>query len=119
MTNKKELETMAINLAQAAYDKKGMDIRILDLEGISSLADFFIFVTATNKKQAQAIADEMSDKGAEVGIHEKAMEGYREGEWVLVDFGDIVAHIFTGEHREFYGLENLWNDAKEIPFEGV
>lgn len=118
MTNKNELKDLAIQLAQAASDKKGEDIKILDMEGVSYLSDFFIIVTANNKKQVQSIGDEMSDKGAEIGLHMKHLEGYKEGEWVLIDFGDIVCHVFTGENRSFYGLEELWNDAIEVPFEG-
>ena len=119
MNTKEKVKEFALSLAQAAYDKKGIDIMIYDMEGVSSLADYFMFITANNKKQAQAIADELDDKGAEEGLILKHMEGYREGGWVLLDFGDIICHIFTGEARTFYGLEQLWNDAERVEFKGV
>lgn len=118
MKSKENLLQIAQELAKTASDKKGLDIKIMDMEGISFLADYFVLVTANNVKQSQAIADEISDKGAQLGLIEKRTEGYRNGEWILVDLGDVVCHIFSGEYREFYGLEELWNDATIIPFEG-
>ena len=104
-------------LAQKAYDKKGQNITIMDLEGISMLSDYFVVVSASNPKHAQSVADEMEDAGAEAGVTVVHREGYREGEWILLDFGDIICHIFSGEAREFYGLEELWSDAATVPFE--
>lgn len=106
-------------LAQAAFDKKGSDIAILDLEGVSMVADYFLIVSAGNAKHAQSIIDEVEDKGAEIGMSVIHQEGYRTGEWVLIDFGDVLVHVFSGEARTFYGLEELWQDAKRLPFEGV
>ena len=115
----KEFEQVAKDLAQAAYDKKGIDISILAMGDLTSIAEYFVIVSVNNRKQAQSIADEIEDKGAELGLSVLHTEGYREGEWVLVDFGDIICHIFTGQARHFYGLEDLWNDAPTLPFEGV
>lgn len=119
MKNRNEIKEWALTLAQAAYDKKGMDVAVLDMDKVSLLADYFLLITAGNAKQAQSIADELEDKGAETGLAVKHREGYREGEWVLLDFGDIICHIFTGEARTFYGLEQLWNDAERVEFKGV
>ena len=119
MKAKEQIKTTALAMAQAAFDKKGQDIAILDLEGISLLSDYFVIVSANNVKQAQAIADEMEDKAAEEGMTVIHREGYREGEWVLLDFGDVIVHVFGGQdYRYFYGLEQLWSDAGRVEFEG-
>lgn len=118
MKEKNEIQTAALTLAQAAFDKKGADIAILDLEGLSTLTDFFVVASASNGKQAQSIADEIEDKGAEIGFTVLHREGYHEGDWILLDFGDMICHVFSGESRDFYGLESLWKDAKVVPFEG-
>ncbi len=119
MKNKEDVKEWALALAQAAYDKKGIDIGVMDMESISLLADYFVLVSASNTKHAQSIADEMEDKGAELGITVLHREGYHEGDWILLDFGDIICHVFSGEMRTFYGLEELWNDANAVEFTGV
>ena len=117
---KAEIQANALVMAQAAFDKKGMDITVMDLEGVSMLADFFVIVTANNAKNAQSIADQVEDVAAKEGLTVLHREGYREGEWVLLDFGDIIVHVFgNDDSREFYGLEQLWNDAKIVSFEGI
>lgn len=119
MKEKETIQQVAEIMAQAAYDKKGQDITIMDLEGVSLLSDYFVIVTANNVKNAQSIADEMEDKAAQEGMTVLHREGYREGEWVLLDFGDIIVHVFGGQdYRDFYGLEQLWADATLIDFEG-
>ncbi|WP_295234680.1 ribosome silencing factor [Veillonella sp.] len=120
MKEKQDIKQIALTLAQAGFDKKGTDIEILDLEGLSSLADYFVLVSASNVKQAQSIADEIEDKGAEEGVIVLHREGYHEGEWILLDFGDIICHVFGGkETRTFYGLEQLWSDAARVEFVGA
>ena len=120
MKNKEDIKQFVLALAQAAFDKKGRDIEILDLEGISMLGDYFLIASTNNIKQSQSIADEMEDKAAELGMTVRHREGYREGEWILLDFGDVICHVFGGDElREFYSLEELWNDAGRVPFEGV
>lgn len=118
MKKKSEIKELALTFAQVAYDKKGDDIKILDMEGISYLADYFIIISAGNKRMAQSIADELKGKGGISNIQLKHQEGYSEGGWILLDFGDIVCHIFSEEQRAFYGLETLWNDANYVPFVG-
>lgn len=120
MKKKEDIKQIVLEIAQAAFNKKGRDIEILDLEGISMLGDYFLIASANNIKQSQSIADEMEDKAAELGMTVRHREGYREGEWILLDFGDIICHVFGGDElREFYSLEELWNDAGRVPFEGV
>ena len=120
MKKKEDIKNTALALAQAAFEKKAHDITILDLEGISMLGDYFLIVSGNNVKQSQSIADEIEDVAAKESVTVLHREGYREGEWILLDFGDIICHIFGGdEPREFYGLEQLWNDAVQVEFEGV
>ena len=120
MKKKEDIKNTALALAQAAFEKKAHDITILDLEGISMLGDYFLIVSGNNVKQSQSIADEIEDVAAKEGVTVLHREGYREGEWILLDFGDIICHIFGGdEPREFYCLEQLWNDAVQVEFEGV
>ncbi len=120
MKNKLDIQDSVLNLAQAAFDKKGTDIKILDMETVSFMSDYFLIATASNSKQSQSIADEIEDKAALEGLTVLHREGYREGEWILLDFGDIICHVFgNDESRRFYGLEQLWSDAIEVEFEGV
>ena len=105
---------------RAAESKKATDIRILDLTGITSFADFFVICSGGNQKQVQAISDEvglqMKQQAGELPI---VVEGYSQAEWVLADYGDLLVHIFSLKAREYYGLERLWRSAKtvEIPAE--
>lgn len=99
-------------VAAAASDKKARDIVILELEGVSLIADHFVICSANSTTQVKAIADNIEEKLEEQGIKALRKEGYREGRWVLIDFGSCVAHIFIEEDRLFYNLERLWGDAK-------
>ena len=105
---------------RAAESKKATDIKILDLTGITSFADFFVICSGGNQKQVQAISDEvgqqLKQQSGELPI---SVEGYNQAEWVLADYGDLLVHIFSLKAREYYGLERLWRSAKtvEIPAE--
>lgn len=111
--NEKELLYTAV---KAADDKRAEDIIVLNMKGISLIADYFIICHGNSDKQVQAIAREMKDKVEEMGYSVKRMEGFDEARWVLVDIGDIVAHIFHRDERSYYNLERLWGDA---PVENV
>ena len=104
--------------AQAAYDKKSWDISILNMEGSSMFADYFIICSARNNKQSPAIADAVEEALEANGYDVRHVEGYREGKWILVDAGEVITHIFVEQDRQYYDLENLWCDAQRIPFEG-
>ncbi|MDR3589290.1 MAG: ribosome silencing factor [Negativicutes bacterium] len=104
-------------VASAASDKKARDIVILDMEGITLVADHFVICSANSTTQVQAIADNIEEKLAEKGIKPLRKEGYRDSHWVLLDFGDCVVHIFVEEDRRFYNLERLWGDAKAAKYE--
>jgi ribosome-associated protein len=96
---------------QAADDKRAEDIVALNMEGISLIADYFVICHGNSDKQVQAIAKEMKEKAGELGFNVNRMEGFDEARWVLVDLGDVVAHIFHRDERSYYNLERLWGDA--------
>ncbi len=100
--------------ARAADSKKALDLRILDLRGITSFADYFVVCTGGNQRQIQAIADEVLARMKDQGRPALGMEGYDKAEWVLIDYGDLLVHVFSEAARKFYDLERLWRNAKEI-----
>jgi len=97
---------------EAAMDKKARDVVVLDLEGLCSFSDQFILCTGGSINQTQAIADNVDQTLRRAGVRPAHMEGYREGEWILMDYLDFVVHIFTDRAREFYDLERLWRAGK-------
>ncbi len=100
---------------QCAADKKGFDMVVLDLREIASFTEFFIIASGANQRQVQAIADEINER-LKNDLRTKAIriEGYRSAEWVLLDYGDFVVHIFDKDAREMYDLTRLWGDAKRV-----
>jgi len=103
---------------RAAESKKATDIRVLQLTGITSFADYFVICTGANQRQIQAISDEVNlQLKRQAGELPISVEGYNQAEWVLADYGDLLVHIFSPKSREYYGLERLWRSAKpvEIP----
>lgn len=100
---------------RAAESKKATDIKVLDLTGITSFADFFVICTGANQRQIQAISDEVAvqlkQRAGELPI---SMEGYNQAEWILADYGDLLIHIFSPKAREYYDLERLWRSAKTV-----
>jgi ribosome-associated protein len=107
---------MADLVAAAASGKKAQDIVILDLEGVSLVADNFVICSANSTTQVQAIADNIEEKLEELGIKLLHKEGYREARWILLDYGYCIAHIFVDDERRFYNLEQLWGDAKSYTY---
>jgi ribosome-associated protein len=102
----------------AALDKKATNLDVLAVGALTSIADYFILSSATNERQAQAIADNVVDRlKEEMGVRPLLVEGSTPGRWVLIDFGDFIVHIFTEEVRRFYGLERLWGDAPNVTAE--
>jgi ribosome-associated protein len=101
--------------ADAAEDKKATDVVILDIRGLSVIADFFIICSARSRTQVLAVADAVEERLALQGVRCKGIEGREEGKWVLIDFGDLVVHVFNDEERKFFSLERLWGDAERIP----
>jgi ribosome-associated protein len=101
----------AVDVARAALDKKAEDVLVLDVRGLTSYADYFVLATADSDRQAGAIADHVDQKLKEQGASKVGVEGYESGRWILIDYGDVVAHVFNREARGFYDLEGLWADA--------
>lgn len=100
---------------RAAESKKATAIKVLDLEGVTSFADYFVICTGSNPKQVQAIADEVGQQLKKVGEHAISLEGYAQAEWILADYGDMLVHVFSSQAREYYDLERLWRAAKNVP----
>ena len=103
--------------AQAADDKQGDDIVALDVSGPLPLTDAFVLVTGRNERNVQAIAGEVEERMLIAGARTLRREGRAEGRWILLDFGDVVVHVFHEEERLFYSLERLWKDCPVIPIE--
>jgi ribosome-associated protein len=101
----------------AALDKKALDLQVLAVGKVTSIADYFILCSATSERQAQAIADGVVDTLRDEGVKPLLVEGANPGRWVLVDYGDFIFHIFTEDCRRFYGLERLWGDAPNVTAE--
>jgi ribosome-associated protein len=100
---------------RCAADKKAVDIRVLDLRQIASFTEFFIVASGTNQRQVQAVADEITEQlKKQLGSRPNRVEGYSGAEWVLLDYGDFIVHVFDKDAREFYDLERLWRDARKV-----
>ena len=115
MNQSKEMARIAWD---ALNDKKGEDIKIIDITGISVLADYFIIANGTNDSQVNALVDNVEEELHKAGYPLKQREGRASGSWVLLDFGDIIVHVFDKENRLFYDLERIWKDGKINGYRG-
>lgn len=107
------IEKRMVELAlQGLEDKKGENIKIIDISQVSSLADYFIIASGNNKSQIQTMCDSVSEKLGREGYHTKFKEGYDSANWILLDYQDIIVHIFDQESRSFYDLERIWSDGR-------
>lgn len=108
----------ALEMARVAYqaldEKKGEDIRVIDISGISVIGDYFVITNGTSDSQVRALVDNVEEKMHKAGYELKEQEGNNSGTWVLLDYGDIIIHIFDRENRPFYNLERIWSDGKDI-----
>ena len=100
---------------RCAAEKKALDLTVLDLRQIASFTEYFIIASGTNQRQVQAISDEITEQLKKL-LNSRAnrIEGYNAGEWVLLDYGDFIVHVFNKEARDFYDLERLWRDAQKV-----
>jgi ribosome-associated protein len=105
---------LALLAAETCDEKKAKEIVVLDVRKITSISDYFIVCSTSNERQARAIAEGMRMRMKELGRREMGVEGIEDARWVLQDFGDIVLHIFHESQREFYDIEGLWADAKQV-----
>jgi ribosome-associated protein len=109
--------TLAKKIADLIFNKKGYDVRILDLKEIASFADYFVICSADSDTQVRAIADEIDKSLRDEGLKCWHKEGYRAMNWILLDYVDVVVHVFKKDMREFYNIEKLWGDAPVIEVE--
>ena len=98
----------------AADDRKAVDLKVLHLEKISDFTDYFLICSGTSERQVQAIADAVQEKMRGDRVRPLHVEGYNRAQWVLLDYGDFVVHVFQEEPRRFYSLERLWGDAPDV-----
>ncbi|MCX5644600.1 MAG: ribosome silencing factor [Phycisphaerae bacterium] len=113
--NKKAKE-FAIAAAKIAQERHCTDIVVLDLRGLSPATDYFVIATGTSNRQMQSVADEISQAGRAQGFARFGRAGYDQARWVLLDYIDVVVHLFDTEYRQFYDLELLWGDAERVDF---
>ena len=109
-----ELDDRIRRALNAAAEKKAIDPTVLDLRGISSFTDLFLILTGANRRQVQAISDEIVEQLKHQGTPAARVEGYQNAEWVLIDYGDFVVHVFDDKARRFYDLERLWREARRL-----
>ncbi len=108
---------MAVIAIEALEDKKAEDIQVIDISQVSVLADYFIIASGSNRSQIQALIDNVEEKLGRAGYEPKQIEGYDSANWVLMDYRDVIVHVFDRENRLFYDLERIWRDGKSIPVE--
>lgn len=107
-------EEKAALTSRVAADKKAMEVVVLDMRDASSITDYFLICSGGSERQVQAIVDAIDEQLTQLGIQALGVEGYREGRWILMDYGDVIVHVFSQETREFYDLERLWANAPKI-----
>lgn len=107
----------AVEAARIARDRHCTQITVLDLTGLSPATNYYVIATSTSDRQARTVADEITAWGKKHNMPRFGLAGYEQGQWILLDFVDVVVHLFDAEHRGYYNLEMLWGDAKEVPFE--
>ncbi|AEJ44036.1 ribosome silencing factor [Alicyclobacillus acidocaldarius] len=111
------VEHIARRAATACLDKKATDVVVMNVQELTPVADYFVICSASSRPQVEAVARAVRDDLAELGVTCRGIEGLDEARWVLLDFGDVVVHVFRPEEREYYHLERLWGDAEWIPIE--
>lgn len=109
--NSKEMVKTAV---AALQDKKGEDIRVIDISGVTVIADYFIIASGSNPNQVQALTDNVEEQMYKEGYDDPRVEGYNTASWVLLDYNDVIVHVFSKDDRLFYDLERIWRDGKEI-----
>lgn len=111
LNQSKEMVKLAV---EALEEKKGEDVKIIDIEGVSVIADYFVLASASNANQTQALVDNVEEKLFKAGYECHQKEGSMSSTWVLMDYGDVIVHVFSKEDRLFYDLERVWRDGKIV-----
>ncbi|MCS8587339.1 ribosome silencing factor [Leuconostoc citreum] len=114
MTTALDVNTVLETAVKAIDGKKANNIVALDMRNVSLMADYFVIADAASNRQVQAIVTEVKDKVQAAGGEVKLIEGFQSADWVLVDLGDVIVHVFSTEQRDFYNLERLWHDASYV-----
>ena len=111
MNKEMEMTKLAV---KALDEKKAMDIKVIDIHEVSVLADYFIIASGSNQNQVQAMVDNVEEQLGKAGYESKQIEGTKNSSWILMDYGDLIIHIFDEENRLFYDLERIWRDGKTM-----
>lgn len=114
MNNNVTTDSLLKIIINALKDKKAENIQLINISEISTIADYFVITNGTNRSQIQALADNVQEKLSANAIHPKNIEGYNNANWILMDYQDILVHIFDKESRTFYDLERMWRDGKIV-----
>ena len=114
--NAKEMVKTAV---AALQDKKGEDIRVIDISGVTVIADYFIIASGSNPNQVQALVDNVEEQMYKAGYDDPRVEGYNTASWVLLDYNDVIVHVFSQDDRLFYDLERIWRDGREIDVDSL
>jgi ribosome-associated protein len=111
-----DLDQRIVAAINAASEKKALNVVVLDLREIASFTDYFVIASGTNERQVQAISDEVYETLKKAGSPAARVEGYKTAEWILLDYGDFIVHVFEDKSRKFYDLERLWRESKRVDF---
>ena len=107
---------LALTAARVAAETRGTDVKVLDLRGLTPVFDYFVVATGSSRRQIHAMADEIEKAGkAELHDRKRGGEGYEEGRWIVLDYGDVMVHLFDADARGYWDIEQLWSDAKRVP----
>lgn len=116
MKNSTEMVKAAIT---ALEDKKAEDIKVINISDVSILADYFVIASGSNRSQVQAMVDNVDETLGRLGYEKKQTEGYDTANWILMDYSDIIVHVFDNENRQYYNLERIWRDGKEVDIQSL
>ena len=109
-----DIQVRVRSAVQAALDRKAFDLTVLEVAGLTSIADYFVLCSGNTERQTKAIADSVEETIRKAGVKPTLVEGSNPGRWILIDYGDFIVHVFTEDCRRFYGLERLWGDAPDV-----
>ncbi len=109
-------EGLALAAARVAAETRGTDVQVLDLRHVTDVFDYFVIATGTSRRQMHAMADQIK-QALKQAHHDapRSIEGYEDGRWIVMDYGDVVVHLFDAESREYWDIEHLWSDARQVP----
>lgn len=115
-TSTQDSLALAMAAARSAHDNRGLNIVVLDLRQVTPVFDYFVIVTGNSRRQLHAISEDIDDHlQKDLGDHRLGIEGYTDSRWILLDYGNVVIHLFDDETRDYYALEDLWTDAVRVP----